>query len=98
MYTRVNFSDFCDAFAKMGRDDNFSYDGKQALFQYLEDIEDGTGERIELDVIALCCEYTEFEDWDDFCEQYSDIEDMGKLRDHTTVIETDGDAFIIQDF
>ena len=55
----VTFSDFCDRFRDMGRNDSFTYAGKRALFDYLEEYEEGTGEEIELDVIGLCCEYSE---------------------------------------
>jgi hypothetical protein len=59
MYQSVNFGDFLDAFRAHDRQDQFSYGAKRALFDYFEDLEDSTGERIELDVVALCCEYTE---------------------------------------
>ena len=47
MYQSVNFSTFCDSFSDTYKN-NFSYDGKRALFDYLENLEDGTGEKIEL--------------------------------------------------
>lgn len=55
----IGFCEFCDAFRDMGRDDNFSYEGKRALFDYLEQYSEDTGEPVELDVIALCCDYCE---------------------------------------
>lgn len=55
----ISFSQFYDAFRSMNRSDNFSYAGKQALFDYLEEYSDSTGEPVELDVIAFCCEYSE---------------------------------------
>jgi len=61
MKSTVNFYDFERAFVNMDRTDSFSYNGKKALFEYLEDYEEGTGEEIELDIIAICCEYSEFE-------------------------------------
>ena len=64
----INFSLFCDAFVKHDRKDAFSYEGKKALFQYLEDLSEG--ENIELDVVALCCDYCE-EDSETIAEQYS---------------------------
>jgi len=70
MKKTINFTDFVDAFQDAGRDDNFSYDGKKALFEYLEDYEDDTGEEIELDVIALCCEYTEYSDVAEYVDNY----------------------------
>jgi hypothetical protein len=62
MITQMTRSSFVDAFRDMGRADHFSYDGLQALFGYLEEYEEDTGERIELDVISLCCEYSEYSD------------------------------------
>lgn len=60
MKTSVNFYDFCRAFETCGRNENFSYEGKRALFEYLEELEESTGEEIELDVVALCCDYAEY--------------------------------------
>jgi predicted ArsR family transcriptional regulator len=57
--TTVNRYDFKRAFADAGRKDQFSYDGLKALFEYLEQLEQDTGEELELDVIALCCDYSE---------------------------------------
>lgn len=59
MKTSVSFCSFCDAFRTMDRNDQFSYDAKRALFDYLEDLEYQMGTEFELDVIALCCEYAE---------------------------------------
>lgn len=59
MKQTINFSDFCDAFVRMDRNNNFSYEGKQMLFDSLESYEEDTQTEIELDVIALCCEYNE---------------------------------------
>ena len=59
MKQTVNFNDFRDAFRAFDRMENFSYEGMQALFDYLEQLEEDTGEEIELDVIALCCDYSE---------------------------------------
>jgi len=54
MKQTVQFCDFQDAFFRMGRNDTFSYEGKRALFDYLEQYEQDCGTEIELDVIALC--------------------------------------------
>ena len=59
MKDTVTFSDFCDRFRDMGRNDSFTYAGKRALFDYLEELEDGCDMEIELDVVGLDCEYSE---------------------------------------
>ena len=97
MIKTINFTDFCDAFAGMDRQDNFTYEGKRALFDYLEASEEDTGTPIELDVIALCCEYTEYKDMEEVHDNYTHINSMDELQNATKVIEFDG-GIIIQDF
>ena len=50
---------FREAFRLAGRMDQFSYEGLEVLFDYLENLSEDIGEPIDLDVIALCCEYYE---------------------------------------
>ena len=50
---------FQEAFRLAGREDQFSYEGLEVLFDYLENLSEDTGEPIELDVVGLCCEYYE---------------------------------------
>lgn len=59
MKQNIGFSQFCDAFSDTYKG-NFSYAGKRALFDYLESLEEDTGEEIELDTVALCCDYSEY--------------------------------------
>lgn len=54
----VNLYQFREAFRSYKRE-NFSYEGLEVLFNYLEEYSDSTGEPVELDVIALCCDYEE---------------------------------------
>ncbi len=49
------------AFDEANRRENFSRQGRQALYDYLTEYEEDTGTEIELDVISLCCEFTEYE-------------------------------------
>ena len=57
MKQNVNSYQFADAFKTAGRADQFSYKGLDALFDFLEEVEPDS----ELDVIALCCDFTEYE-------------------------------------
>ena len=70
MIQSINFSEFCDAFHACDRNENFSYEGKRILFDFLEEWEEETGQPVELDVIALCCEYSEMT-WQEVAEAYS---------------------------
>tara|TARA_R110000744_G_scaffold313037_1_gene420358 strand:+ start:76 stop:375 length:300 start_codon:yes stop_codon:yes gene_type:complete len=99
MIETISIGSFQDWFAEY-RPNNFSRVGLSSLFYYLEEYEESTGEQIEFDPIALCCEYTEYEELDEFHQSYDkeDYPDLDEIRDHTTVIEVGKKSFIIQDF
>jgi hypothetical protein len=100
MKQSVDLYTFRRAFESL-RPDNFSYQAQEALFDYLEEYEESSGVEIELDVIALCCEYTEYESLAEFQKAYGDGETYETIEDieqETTVIRVDDDSFIIQDF
>ena len=80
---------------------NFSYEGLNSLFDYLEQFEEDMGEEIDFDPIAICCEYSEYENLEEIKNSYSSVEinNIDDLRYHTNVIEIDdSDKLIIQDF
>ena len=80
---------------------NFSYDGLNSLFDYFEELEEDMGQEIDFDPIAICCEFSEYENLNEIKESYSSVEinNIDDLRYHTNVIEIDdSDKLIIQDF
>ena len=88
IYQEVNFSSFCDAFFRMSQEDNFSYAGKQALFDYLEEMSEDTGENYELDIIALCCEWQELTP-EEIVKQYDCIKEDLNLTYHFSILDED---------
>ena len=105
MRTTVNESAFRDAFRAV-RPDNFSWEGLGILFNYLEELEKEFGEETELDVIALCCDYSEdfFRDIAenyaiDIPEDYDDKEALDAvveyLNDHSVVCGITANGFIV---
>ena len=95
---------FIDAFKQAGREDNFSISGRRALYEWLEDIDCD----YELDVIALCCEFSEYgwsfeaayEHGFDACDHDDENAEefaLEWLHENTSVIEFDG-GIIICDF
>ena len=97
MKKTINFSQFCDAFYDMGRENAFSYQGKKALFEYLEELSEDCGTEVELDVVALCCEYSEYSEFKEVKETY-DIENLEDLYEHTQVIEFNHGSLIVADY
>lgn len=104
---------FCDQFQGSQYKNNFTYNGLRALYDYLEELDNEgiLGDSFDpLDIVALCCDFSEEETSYDHAQNYSkyspsDIDDRGFteeesiefLRDNTTVIEFDG-GVIIQNF
>ena len=103
MKTSINKYDFCDAFKAAGRENNFSYDGLGVLFDYFEEYEEQTGQEIELDVVAICCEFNEATPEEIAADYAIDVEDDGNqlnnvldyLHDHTQVAGVTEDGNII---
>ena len=96
MKTTITKSSFIDAFRTMGRFDQFGYDALSILFDYFEDMEADTGEEMELDVIAICCEYA-VDTVEDIAEAY-DVEPddvMDYLQDNSTFVGECADGRIV---
>ena len=98
MKQTISLYDFISAFQNMNREDNFSYEGLGKLFEYLIDYEESCDTEIELDVIALCCDYTEYKNLEEFQKEYGSFNDMGDIESETIVIMIDDKSFIIQDY
>lgn len=94
MKMTITQSDFRNQFEYMNRAENFSYNGLAALYDYLEDINPD----YDLDVIELCCTYTEFSDLDEYNKNYEPVESIDDIENCTTVIRLSGDAFIIENY
>jgi len=111
MFQTVNESAFRDAFRNCGRGDQFSYEALGCLFEYLEEIEGGDNADnggMELDVIALCCDYAEGsadEIASDYSIDLSDCDDDEKedavreyLENHTSIVGETSTGFVYAKF
>lgn len=105
-----NVYQFREAFRLAGRGDQFSYDGLEVLFDYLEGYSDAHEQHMELDVVALCCEYYE-SSIEEIIEQYSidvsaadgDEEEIKEiveeyLQDNTSVCGETSEGFVYATF
>lgn len=92
-----NENDFINEFKAYNRMDNFSYHGLTVLFESLDEMAQDCEMDIEMDVIALCCEYNESSVNDvinDYsidvssCENDDEIMEFVKkyLREHTMLL------------
>lgn len=87
MIQTISVYDFRDAFKRCGRGDQFSYEGLELIFDYIEEDEGSTGEQVELDVIGICCEWAE-DSPENIADQYGmDIDGLSEQDARETVLE-----------
>lgn len=103
LFERVTESDFIQAFEACGRGNNFSIEAREAIYEYLEALSEDTGEPIELDVIAICCEFSEIT-FDEVLEEQGEDDEDDALDEYERQLERDhgwvarlSDSFVYQD-
>ena len=97
MKQTMNEFDFKNEFKKI-RPNNFSYDGLTALYDHLIQYEENCDTELEFDPIAYCCEYTEFDSFEDVKKNY-DVEDLEHLEQNTIVLKIPNtERLIIQNY
>ena len=86
----------------------WSRSGAYALSDYFQEIENDTGEEMELDVVAIRCDFAEYSTaaeaaseygWQPEPDEYDDANEsaaLSWLQDRTSVITFDGGVIIAQ--
>lgn len=74
---------------------SWSYEGADALIEYLEQLADDTGEDIKFNVVELRCYYSEYSSWDELKSDYRDHSE--EYIRHYVVAEGEG-YIITQEF
>jgi len=115
IYRQINKYGMIDAFRKYGRlktsetHGNFTEEAIEALFDYYDEM---VGEHYEisqayeLDVIGICCEWTQYDDIDEVKETYLDTKQetydsddvFEYLEDNTYHIVLDDDSILVRGF
>ena len=73
----IDLYDFKKEFGDYSRGDHFSEEAQEFLFDYYDDFCDN----VELDVIGICCAWTEYEDLDDYAKEYMCESDFDGLEE-----------------
>jgi hypothetical protein len=84
--TEVNEWDFKNYFKSSQYKNNYSMEGLYTLYNYFNDLSEDIGEDIELDIIAICCDFNEYESLEEALEQYQDINSYEELEQHTSIL------------
>jgi hypothetical protein len=102
----LSFSDFVDQFDKMGRKDQYSINALRELYDYYNDDDFlAVGDNFyELDVVGICCDWTEYNkqeflkyfdiSLEDYCIE--SIEDFGFLKAEK-ILDNLGHQFLFVD-
>ena len=111
IYTEINKNEFVDSFKNNeARKYQFSYDALLILYDYYEELSEE--EDISLDVVAICCEFTEYENIEQYLKDYNtdlDLEDYDtkedyleavkkEIEDKTLLLDIDGTSFLIAQY
>ncbi len=94
MHIKVTQSIFINSFSSISPG-QFSYAGLQALYSYFADM--GGSEGMELDVIAICWDFDQYDTEEEALEAF-DMESMYELFQETTVIECADNTVIVRSF
>ena len=111
MKITVTESMFIEQFKRV-RPDNFSRAALEALFAHFEEQERDQGEEFELDVIAICCDWTEYDSALEAAEAYgfepkqgdderadtSERDALEFLQDNTTVLDLSVNGVVVLNY
>jgi len=91
---------FSESFRLAGRGDQYTCEAFDVLYDYLTDLSESCDEPIIMDVIGLCCEWTEYETIQELAEAYGHEDDLGlglDMNDHGTVLVTQSGTFLFSE-
>lgn len=95
-------SQFRDQFHRMGRGNSFTYEGYEALFSFLEETSQDSD--LELDVIAICCDFSEYSTEELMKEfnpdnNFESIEELlSDMRDSALLLEVSNGNYILSGY
>ena len=101
--------DFVHMFKESSRKDQFSVEALEAIFNYLDTYSEETGENVEFDIVAICCDWAEMS-WNEIAASYDvdlsqctdDDERIGEVEDflckNTQYCELSAGSFVYLQF
>jgi hypothetical protein len=92
----LNKYDFINEFETSAeRKDQFSYNALSALYDFIDNYSEDCSEPYEFDMIAICCEWMEYNTIEQAAKDYS--VSSSELEDNTMVLECDnGHVMVLQ--
>lgn len=95
IYT-LDKSTFSHLFDMYKREDSFTSLARDRLYDYLSGLSEDMGSDIEVDVIEICCNWSEYTEWElvreygHLCDSDTDIDELVNImREHTILLEVE---------
>lgn len=74
---KLDSSDLYDLAVMWGRADSFGYAGWNAIGEHLEQLSEDMGQDIEIDIVAICCDYSSADNVEDWWNEYGEYSSIG---------------------
>ena len=98
----ISRTDFHEAFSRAGQYPRqnrlFSYEALNALYDHLVEMCEKEGINYKLDVIALCCEFVEYESGAELHKDYPQYFTLDEINDNTLLLELQNGGYLIKVF
>lgn len=95
MKMTVTRDDFVETLFRL-RPGQFSSEALRDLFDFYEEFEESSGTEVDFDPIAICCDWTEYDDIKEAEEAYSVTRE--ELLENTMVRELDGMSVLVLNY
>ena len=97
MYIEVTRSMFHDQFHAYGRINDFSYEARNILYDHYTDMEEDYGEKKELDVIEICCDWGQYTEEELMTEYNMSPEELCASEEMLVLYVPDG-SYLVRSF
>ena len=81
MLMKVSKDEFVNQFRAYNREENFSIAARKTLFEYIEEMEEDTGNQTVIDFISLCVTWKEY-DYDEIIQAYGHLIDQKDYQEN----------------
>ena len=94
----ISRTNFHDAFYRVNRGDQFTCEALDVLYDHLVETYESQETNYELDVIALCCEFSEYESELELFRDYPQYISLGEIEDNTLLLVLPSGGYLLQNF
>lgn len=94
VYNELSVGEIAQRLYADKENNGFSLEGVRSLAEWLNDLASDSDEPIELDVVALRCDWTEYGDLEDFNRQHHGGKNQAEF--HKSIDDLEGDTYVIR--